>query len=59
MLLFRQRRASTLRAWGLRLVERIGIKKACVAVARKLAVTLHAMWLAATDFRPGAAETAA
>jgi transposase len=59
VLLFRQRRASTLRAWGLRLVELHGIKKACVAVARKLAVTLHALWLAATDFRPGGAKTAA
>jgi transposase len=59
VLLFRQCRASILRVWGLRLVERIGIKKACVALARKLAVTLHAMGLAASDFRPGGDKTAA
>jgi transposase len=34
---------SGLRAWGLKLRERIGFKRAAVAVARKLAVTMHAM----------------
>lgn len=34
---------SGLRSWGLRLRERIGFKRAAVAVARKLAVTMHAM----------------
>jgi transposase len=32
-----------LRTWGLKLKERIGFKRAAVAVARKLAVTMHAM----------------
>ncbi len=34
---------SSLRAWGLRLREKIGFKRAAVAVARKLAVIMHAM----------------
>ena len=34
---------STLRSWGLKLRERVGFKRAAVAVARKLAVTMHAM----------------
>jgi transposase len=34
---------SALRTWGLKLRERIGFKRAAVAVARKLAVTMHAM----------------
>ncbi|NQV46588.1 MAG: IS110 family transposase [Rhodospirillaceae bacterium] len=40
-----------LKAWGLRLVKRIGFKKAKVAVARKLAVILHRMWCDGTDFQ--------
>src|SRR3954447_580253 len=34
---------SSLRTWGLKLKERIGFKRAAVAVARKLAVVMHAM----------------
>ena len=34
---------SGLRAWGLKLKERVGFKRAAVAVARRLAVTMHAM----------------
>ena len=36
-------RWSALKAWGIRLVKKIGDKKATVAVARKLAVILHRM----------------
>ena len=36
-------RWSALKAWGTRLVKKIGDKKATVAVARKLAVILHRM----------------
>jgi len=39
-----------LKGWGLRLVKRIGFKKAKVAVARKLAVILHRMWCDGTNF---------
>lgn len=34
---------SSLRTWGLKLRERIGFKRAAVAVARKLAVIMHTM----------------
>jgi transposase len=41
---------SVLRTWGLKLRERIGFKRAAVAVARKLAVTMHAMLKTGTFF---------
>lgn len=42
---------SPLRAWGMKLLPRIGAKKTCVAVARRLAVIMHRMWIDETDFR--------
>ena len=36
---------------GLRIMKRSGIKKATVAVSRKLAVIMHRMWLDGTEFR--------
>jgi transposase len=42
---------SPLKAWGMKLTPRIGAKKACVAVARKLAIIMHRMWLDGPDFR--------
>jgi transposase len=50
VLLTRVQRWSTLRAWGMRIAKRSGIRKAKVAVARKLAVILHRMWIDGTDF---------
>jgi transposase len=46
---------SSLKAWGLRLAKSAGFKKARVAVARKLAVILHAMWKTQAPFRWGEA----
>jgi transposase len=43
VILTRSSADSTLRAWGVRLRERVGFKRAAVAVARKLAVMMHAM----------------
>jgi transposase len=43
VILTRSSAESTLRTWGLALKERIGFKRAAVAVARRLAVTMHAM----------------
>lgn len=43
VILTRSSAESTLRDWGLKLRERIGFKRAAVAVARKLAVIMHAM----------------
>jgi transposase len=49
--LTRSRSDSALKRWGLVLKARIGHKKAVVAVARKLAVILHAMWSKGEAFR--------
>lgn len=42
---------SSLKNWGLRIARRGGYRKAKVAVARKLAVILHAMWVSGEPFR--------
>jgi transposase len=51
VLLTRVARWSPLKAWGVRLMQRIGATKAKVAVARKLAVILYRMWVDGTEFR--------
>lgn len=48
---------SSLKVWGLRLVKTKGHRRAVIAVARKLAVILHKMWLDGSDFRYGSTET--
>jgi transposase len=50
-LLFRVARPSALKAWGMRLAQRIGSKKARVALARKLAVLMHRVWVGGSEFR--------
>lgn len=50
-LLTRDAQWSTLKAWGLRLAKNRGMKKAKIAVARKLAVIMHRMWLSGEKFR--------
>jgi transposase len=50
VLLVKIDRPVPLRLWGLRIMERAGLKKAQVAVARKLAVLMHAMWSDGTEF---------
>ena len=50
-LLSRVKRWSAPTAWAARLVRRIGAKKARVALARKLAVILHRIWVDGTEFR--------
>ena len=59
--LTRSRSDSALKRWGLGLKAKTGHKKAVVAVARKLAVILHAMWAKGEVFRaePAPAEAAA
>lgn len=53
VLLHRTKKWSTLKAWGMRLSRRIGLKKAKVAVARKIAVLLHCIWVDGTSFEWG------
>jgi transposase len=50
VILTRSSADSGLRSWGLKLKERVGFKRAAVAVARKLAVTMHAMLKTGTFF---------
>lgn len=51
VLLCRTRSWSSLKAWGVKLWKRVGLSKAKVAVARKLAIVLHRIWIEKTDFR--------
>ena len=50
VLLTRVAKWSMLKAWGMRVAKRTGLRKAKVAVARKLAVILHRMWIDGTEF---------
>ena len=47
------------KAWGMKLVKRNGLSKAKVAVARKLAVILHRMWIDGTEFNWSTKKAAA
>jgi transposase len=58
VLLTRAGRWSTLKAWGMRIAKRTSLSKARVAVARKLAVILHRMWIDGTEFCWSAREPA-
>ena len=57
-MLSRVTRFSALKAWALRIAKLRGLKRAKVALARKLAVVLHRMWVDGTDFRWGKAPEA-
>ena len=59
VLLTRVAKWSALKAWGIRLAKRSGLRKAKVAVARKLAVILHRMWIDGTEFKWSKKEVAA
>lgn len=49
---------SSLKAWGVRLMKTKGRRRAIVAVARKIAVVLHRMWVDGADFRRGSEAAA-
>jgi len=53
VMLSRTTRFSSLKRWALGVAKRRGLKRAKVALARKLATVLHRMWLDETDFRWG------
>jgi transposase len=53
VLLQRTRRWSALKAWGVRLIKRVGAKTAKVAVARTIAVFMHCIWTDGTCFAWG------
>jgi len=50
VLLTRTSKWSALKAWGMGVAKRAGMRRAKVAVARKLAVVLHRMWRDGTEF---------
>lgn len=50
VLLSRTRAPSALKDWGHALARRAGYSKARVAVARRLAIILHRLWVDGTDF---------
>lgn len=51
VLLSHSKKWSSLRAWGMKVAKRRGFHKARIAVARKLAIVLHRMWINEQDFR--------
>ena len=42
---------SWLKAWAMQIARRRGMKKAIVALARRLAVIMHRIWVDGTEFR--------
>jgi transposase len=49
---------SSLKVWGMTLAKTKGHRRAVIAVARKLAVILHRIWVDDAEFRYGSAEAA-
>ena len=50
VILTRPVKGSGLKSWAMKLARRAGMKKAKVALARKLAVILHRMWVDGAAF---------
>src|SRR4051812_10443724 len=51
VMLTRSTKSSRLKAWALDLVKRRGTRRAIVALARKLGVVLHRIWVDGSTFR--------
>jgi transposase len=51
IMLVRSTKWSWLKAWAMRIARRRGMKKAIVALARRLAVIMHRIWVDGTEFR--------
>jgi transposase len=51
VMLTRTSKWSWLKAWAVRIARRRGMKKAIVALARRLAVILHRIWVDGTEFK--------
>src|SRR5262245_27751322 len=50
-MLIRTIKWSWLKAWGMKIARRRGIKRAIVAVARRMAAVMHRIWVDGTEFR--------
>jgi transposase len=48
--MMRSKKWSWLKAWGMQIARRRGMKKAIVALARRLAVIMHRIWVDGTEF---------
>ena len=59
IMLTRSKKWSRLKAWGVKLAQRNGFKAASTAVARKLAIVMHRMWIDETNFAYGDATAIA
>jgi transposase len=51
IMLVRSAKWSWLKAWAMKIARHRGMKKAIVALARRLAVIMHRIWVDGTDFR--------
>jgi transposase len=51
ILLVRSAKWSWLKAWAMKIARHRGLKKAVVALARRLAVVMHRIWVDGTEFR--------
>jgi transposase len=51
IMLVRSTKWSWLKAWAMQIAKRRGLKKAVVALARRLAVIMHRIWVDGTEFR--------
>ena len=49
--MLRSKKWSWLKAWATQIARRRGMKKAIVALARRLAVIMHRIWVDGTEFR--------
>jgi transposase len=59
VMLTRASKFSTLKRWALEVAQRRGMRRAKVALARKLAIILHRRWVDGASFRFGKEPTAA
>ena len=59
IMLTRSAKWSWLKAWAMQIARRRGMKKAIVALARRLAVIMHRIWVDGTEFRWTRQEVAA
>jgi transposase len=59
VMLVRSTQWSWLKAWAMQIARRRGMKKAIVALARRLAVVMHRIWVDGTEFNWSRQEAAA
>jgi transposase len=51
VMLVRSTKWSWLKAWAMKIARHRGLKKAIVALARRLAVIMHRIWVDGSEFR--------